>query len=44
MLCHRFPEAGRVQKAIWTVAALGFFAILVTAAPDTRRSMRMRAM
>jgi hypothetical protein len=33
-----------MAKTIWTVAALGVIAILVTVAPDIRRYLRMRSM
>jgi hypothetical protein len=39
-----FLEVFRMAKTIWTVAALGVIAILVTVAPDIRRYLRMRSM
>jgi hypothetical protein len=33
-----------MQKTIWALAAIGFIALLVTAAPDIKRYMRMRSM
>ena len=33
-----------MQKTFWTLAAIGFIALLVTAAPDIKRYMRMRSM
>jgi hypothetical protein len=34
----------RMQRTIWTVATLGLIALLVVAAPDIKRYMRMRSM
>jgi hypothetical protein len=33
-----------MKTALWTAAALGLAAILITIAPDVRRYMRMRSM